>query len=46
MRQRVYQTIVISDINVTMAMKVVFDIRDDQRACAAFVMRPEFLLLV
>ena len=46
MRQRVYQTIVISDINVIMAMRVVFGTRDDQRACAAFVMRPELLLLV
>lgn len=46
MRQRIYQTIVISGISVIMAMRVVFDIRDDQRARAAFVMRPEFLLLV
>lgn len=46
MRQRVYQTLVISGISVIIAMRVVFGTRDEQRACAAFVMRPEFLLLV
>ena len=46
MRQRVYQTIVISGISIIMAMRVVFGTRDEQRARAAFVMRPELMLLV